>query len=135
MQPEAVREAIADGTVDAVKFEGETRILWQEVVTLGVLRRWTPRVVSAALPLQRVPSLARSVRRRVDLPRGLWELLALVAEERAAAEEREITVSDVIEEALHHALHAPITSGSSSEERIADLRAAAVWPLIWDVES
>ncbi|HYI09739.1 MAG TPA: helix-turn-helix domain-containing protein [Thermoanaerobaculia bacterium] len=104
MQPPAVREAIAEGSIDAVDHEGQIRIPWEEVVTLGLLVRWTPRMVSRALPAADVPPLARSVRGRVELPQYLWDRLALLAEERARAEEREITVSDVLEEVVHHAL-------------------------------
>jgi hypothetical protein len=135
MQPEDVRAAIAEGVADAVELEGEIRIPWEEVITLGVLRRWTPRVVSSALPAEQVPELVRSVRKPIQLPRYLWELLAIVAAERTATEEREVTMSDVIEEAVHHALHAQVTSWKSLEERIPGVCTAAVWPLIWDVES
>lgn len=131
MTAESVREAIEDGVIDAVDFEGDLRIAWQELVVLGVLYRWTPRMVNTAVPRQHVPPLARSVRKPTDLPQYLWKLLDIIATERAAAEEREIAISDVIEEAIHHALlDQPLRS---LEQRIPGIRLAAAWPLIWDV--
>jgi hypothetical protein len=135
MEPGRVLEAIEDGSIEAVVFEGELRIHWEEVVTLGVLQRWTPRIVSTALPPRQVPPLARSVRKAIELPRYLWELLALFAAQRAITEAREITVSDVLEEVVHHSLHGQVHSWHLLEERIPGIRTAAVWPLVWDVDS
>jgi hypothetical protein len=131
MTEDQVKEAIEDGVIDAVDFEGDPRIAWQELVVLGVLYRWTPRLIATAVPRQHVPPLARSVRKPIDLPHYLWELLALVTTERTVAEERELTVSDIIEEAIHHALLDK--TPRALEQRLPGIRLAAAWPLIWDV--
>lgn len=132
MTVDEVRRAIEDGVIEAVDFDGELRIAWQEVVVLGMLQRWTPRIISTALPPQQVPPLARSARRPVHLPRYLWDLLALLARERSTNEDRELTISDLVEEALHHAVLADLESAEEMERQIPGIRKTAAWPLTRD---
>jgi hypothetical protein len=132
MAPETVREAIAAGTIDAAGEGEELRLAWEEIVTLAVLRRWTPRIISNALPGAMVLPLAARERRRVDLPRYMWKLLSILAAERAAAEDRPLTVSDLLEECVYQTHVARITSWTSLDERIPGVTAAAVWPLVWE---
>jgi hypothetical protein len=127
MVPETVREAIADGTIDAVGEGEELLLAWEEIMTLAVLRRWTPRIISNALPDAMVPPLAARERNRVDLPRYMWQLLAVLAAERAAAEDRPLTVSDLIEECVYQTCVAGITS---LDEQIPGVSVAAEWPLV-----
>lgn len=133
LSPDAVRQAIASGAVDGAGRGDEVRLAWEEVVTLAALRRWTPRIMSNALPDGMVLPLAKRERRRVDLPRYMWELLAILAAERTAAEGRLLTVSDLIEEAVDQTHVSGITPWSSIEERIPGVTAATVWPLVWEV--
>lgn len=118
---EAVREAAAGGS--------EPRMGWEDVVALGLEQRWTYRMLTEALgpDAAALPLLVRVVPRRVLLPRYQWDVLGLLAARRARDEQREITVSDVIEEAVAAYL-AAIDDWGALEASLPGVRAAAMWP-------
>jgi hypothetical protein len=130
MPPDGLLEAIAAGNVEAEDYAGETCLSWNDVVALAAVERWPPRIISEALPRELVPRLARGVRAQVNLPRYLWKLLRIVAMERAEAADVKLTLSDMIEEAIHHTHVASITDWSPFEEQIPGVRAAMKWPLV-----
>jgi hypothetical protein len=123
-----VRRRIADGSVEAVDREGEPLVPWEELIAAAVDERWTPRLLAEALPPRAVPRLARSASGTIVLPLYLWKLLRAVARDLAAAEDRELTVSDLIERAVHREHVEEIRDWQSVEERIPGIRVAAVWP-------
>ena len=100
--PAAVLEkAIAEGVVDG------GAVAWGDVVALGLEHRWTVRMLSEALrgrDRAALPPLVRTVAGRVVLPRYQWQLLRFLAAEQARGERREITASDLLEEAVSTAL-------------------------------
>lgn len=125
-----VREAIADGRITAIPAGGEVRIMWQDVVALGLEQRWTLRMLTEALrgaDAAALPPPIRVVPHRVLLPQYQWDVLRLLAAQRARDERREITVSDLLEEATA-ALLAAIDDWEAWETSLPGLRAAAAWP-------
>jgi hypothetical protein len=100
---------------------------WEDVVALGLEHRWTYRMLSAACP-EALPPLVRGVTRSVALPRYQWAVLRLLAARQSEAEGREITVSDLIEEAVSMAVLTRIEDWESVEAALPGVRAAAEWP-------
>lgn len=126
-----VQEALDTGVVTALGTGGEFAIGWEDVVVLGLEHRWTPRMLTVALRgsgMYALPPLIRVVSRRVALPSYQWKILRLIAAQRSAAEEREITVSDLIEEAISTAVVTRIEDWSTLEASQPGLREAAGWP-------
>lgn len=127
----AVQEAIGTGVVTALGTGSDVAIGWEDVVVLGLEHRWTPRMLTEALRgagIHALPPLIRVLSRRVALPSYQWKLLGLIAARRSQAEEREITVSDLLEEAISTAVVTPIEDWSTLEASQPGLRAAAWWP-------
>lgn len=125
-----VRDALAGGTISAIGGGPELRIAWEDVVALGLEHRWTYRMLTEALrgvDAPALPPLVRVVPRRVVLPRFQWDALRLLAERRASDERREITASDLLEEATSGFLSAT-ADWDALETSIPGLRAAAAWP-------
>lgn len=126
-----VRHAIEQGTITAVAVDGEPRVAWEDVVALGLEQRWTYGMLTAALrrcdeaPL---PALVRVVAGRVRLPRYQWEILRFLAGRRAHAEGRQLTASDLLEEAVSTALLTTIDDWEPLEALLPGVRAAAAWP-------
>lgn len=126
-----VQRAIDDLTVAASDAGGEARIGWEDVVALGLEHRWTVRMLSEALrgrEAAALPPLVRVAAREVVLPRYQWEVLRLLAERRTREERREITVSDLLEEAVSEALLGRIEDWESLEAALPGVREATAWP-------
>ncbi len=126
---EVMRAAIAEGTIEATRTGEALRIAWDDLVVLGLNHRWTYRILTAALrdagaPL--LPPLVQGTPGRVELPRYQWQLLGQLAERRAREERRELTVSDLLEEAATEFL-ARIDDDTWGS--LPGARAAAAWPL------
>lgn len=127
----AVQEAIETGVVTALSIGNEIALAWEDVVVLGLEHRWTPRMLTEALRgrgMYALPPLVRVSSREVALPSFQWKLLRLIAAERSKAEEREITVSDLVEEAISTALVTRIIDWTALEASQPGLRAATEWP-------
>jgi hypothetical protein len=126
-----VRQAIEQGTITAIPDGPRLRIDWEDVVALGLEHRWTVRMLTAALRGRggaALPPLVRAVAGRVILPRYQWQILRFLAARRARDERREITASDLLEEAVSLALLAKIDDWEQLEESLPGVRAAAAWP-------
>jgi hypothetical protein len=126
-----VRQAIDQGGIAAIADGAETRIAWEDVVTLGLEHRWTVRMITAALrglDHASLPDLVRVRPGQVVLPRYQWQVLRLLAARRAKAEKRKITVSDLLEEAVSMALLSRIEEWDRLEASLPGVRAAAAWP-------
>lgn len=127
----AVQEAIDTGVVTALGTGSDLAIGWEDVVVLGLEHRWTLRMLTVALRgpgMDVLPPLIRVVSRPVALPSCQWKILRLIAAQRSEAEEREITVSDLIEEAISTAVVTRIEDWSTLEASQPGLRAATGWP-------
>jgi hypothetical protein len=127
----AVHEAIDEGTIAPIPCGEETRLAWEDVVALGLEHRWTYRTLTEALRGVRgapLPQLVRVVPRPVLLPRYQWKILSLVAAQRARTERRDITVSDLVEEAISTAVLTKIEEWQPLASALPGLRAAANWP-------
>ncbi|HEX6100987.1 MAG TPA: hypothetical protein VF432_32010 [Thermoanaerobaculia bacterium] len=128
-----LRQAIEEGTVAAIPSGGgELRIAWEDVVALGLEHRWTYRLLTAALrgrSAAALPPLVRVKRGHVELPDYQWQILRLLAARRAHDERREITASDLLEEAVTTALLTPIDERGWErlDAALPGVRAAA-WP-------
>ena len=131
VEPATVWQALEEGTITALPSGEALRIAWEDVVALGLEHRWTYRMLTAALrgfddaPL---PPLVRTVAGRVALPRYQWQILRLLAARKAGDERRQITVSDLLEEAVSMALLTPIEEWDPLEASLPGVRAAAAWP-------
>jgi len=107
------------------------RIDWEDVVTLGLEHRWTYRMLTAALrglDAAALPVLVRVITRPVLLPRYQWQVLRLLAARQSQRERREITVSDLIEDAVSTAVLMRIDDWEALEAELPGVRAAAEWP-------
>jgi len=127
----AVQDAIDDGRIAAVASGGGLRIAWEDVVALGLEHRWTFRMLTAALRGlggAALPPLVRVATRPVALPRYQWQVLRAMAARQARAEGREITVSDLIEEAISTEILTKIEDWESVEAEVPGVREAAGWP-------
>lgn len=123
----AVRQALEDGTLGAVS----SCVSWEELVAWALQTRWTYRMLTAALQGRhrgRLPRLARVTRGRIVLPRYQWKLLRHLAAEKARAERREITVSDLLEEAVTTAFVMKIEEWDRLERILPGIHAADAWP-------
>lgn len=132
-----VRQAIDEGVIAAIPAGGEARIGWEDVVTLGLEHRWTVRTIARALrglDHSSLPDLVQVRAGRVVLPHYQWQVLRLLAARRAEAEERELTVSDLLEEAVSTAVLAQIDDWESLEASLPGVRGAAAWPSATDME-
>lgn len=118
---EAVRDAMSGGN--------GLRAGWEDVVALGLRHRWTFAMLTEVLgsDAAALPPLVRVVARRVLLPRYQWDVLTVLAARRARDERREITVSDLIEEAVAGHL-AAADVWDDLEASLPGVRAAAMWP-------
>jgi hypothetical protein len=131
VEPAAVRQAVEEGTVTALPSSEALRIAWEDVVALGLEHRWTYRMLAAALrgfdeaPL---PPLVRTVAGRVVLPRYQWQILRVVAAGKAHDKRRQITISDLLEEAVTMAVLTTIEEWDPLEAMLPGVRAAAAWP-------
>ncbi|HEX6096828.1 MAG TPA: hypothetical protein VF432_10935 [Thermoanaerobaculia bacterium] len=115
---------IAPETVETASGPG---LSWEDIVALGLEHRWTYRTLTAACP-EALPPLVRVVTRPVALPRYQWAVLRLLAARQAQEQGREITVSDLIEEAVSTAVLTRIEDWASLEQALPGVRAAAEWP-------
>lgn len=126
-----MRQAIEQGTVAAIPEGAEVRISREEVVGLGLEHRWTVRTLAAALrglDAAALPELVRVRPGRIALPRYQWQVLELLAARRAEDGKREITASDLLEEAVSTAILAQIDDWETLEASIPGVREAAAWP-------
>jgi hypothetical protein len=123
-----VRRRIGDGRIAAAERGGRPFVAWQELIGVAMAERWTPRLVAEALPARAVPRLARSAAGTIELPAYAWTVLRAAARELSAAERRELTVSDLIERAIHREYVEEIRDWAPLEERTPGIRAAALWP-------
>lgn len=129
--PAAVRQAIEEGTITAIPVGRELRIVWEDVVALALEHRWTFRMLTEALrgcDRTALPPPVRVVTARVALPRYQWQLLRLLAARRTHAEHRQITVSDLLEEAITTTFLMQIENGDPLETSLPGLHAATAWP-------
>lgn len=120
--------AIAEGTIEAARTGEALLIAWDHVVVLGLNHRWTDRILTAALrdadsPL--LPPLVQVMPGRVELPRYQWQILNALAERRGREERRELTVSDLLEEATSELL---ARMQDDTWDSLPSTRAAAAWP-------
>lgn len=124
----AVRKAIEEG---AVSPDAAGAIPWEDVVALGLEHRWTLRMLTEALrgrDRAALPPLVRAVAGRVVLPRHQWQILRLLAADRTRAERREITASDLLEEAISTVLLTRDSDWERIEAALPGVRAALAWP-------
>lgn len=131
IDPSTVQLAIDDGTVAAIRSGGEVRIAWEDVVALGLEHRWTYRMLTDALRGRAgaaLPRLVRVVTGCVVLPRYQWQILRFLAASQAREEGREITVSDLLEEAVSTALLTRNHDWERIEAALPGVRAAVAWP-------
>jgi len=127
----AIQAAVEQGVVTVLGSGSEAAIAWEDVVMLGLEHRWTPRMFTEALRgrgIQVLPPLVRVTPERVVLPAYQWKILRLTSATRSRSEEREITVSDLIEEAVSTGVIAKIEDWTTLEASQPSLRAAAEWP-------
>jgi hypothetical protein len=123
--PSVLQQAVAEGVIEP------GAVPWDDVVALGLEHRWTVRMLTEALRgagLAALPPLVRTVAGRVVLPRHQWQLLRFLAADRARTEHREITASDLLEEAVSTALLTQIQDWTRLEAALPGVRAAAAWP-------
>jgi hypothetical protein len=131
IEPATVRQALEEGTIVAVPAGEALRVGWEDVVGLGLEHRWTYRMLAAALrgfddaPL---PPLVQTVAGRVVLPRYQWQILRVLAARKGHAKRRQITVSDLLEEAVSTAVLTTIEEWDPLEAMLPGVRAAAAWP-------
>jgi hypothetical protein len=126
-----IQEAGEEGALAEVPSDGDLRIAWEDVVALGLEHRWTFRMLTAALRGRfraALPPLVHVVAGRVALPRHQWQILRFLAARRARAECREITVDDLLEEAVSTAVLTQIIDWDTLEAAIPGVREAAAWP-------
>ncbi len=123
-----IRRELAEGNVAALQSGGETRIAWADLVWLGLMRRWTVRMLSDAVRGRRMPALVRVVPGTLELPRYQWRVLALLAEERRREEGRAWSASDLVEEAISDFILPSGDDWQSLEAVAPGLRAASEWP-------
>ena len=126
--PAAIGKAIAEGIVGPT---AGGAIPWEDVVALGLEHRWTIRTLTEALQGRdraALPPLVRAVAGRVVLPRYQWQILHFLAASRTRAERREITASDLLEEAVSTALLTRDQDWERLEAALPGVRAAAAWP-------
>ena len=126
-ESEVVRR-IEDGSIAAVRRGGRRLVPRRELIGVLMAERWTPRLVAEALPSRAVPHPARSVAGTVELPGYAWKVLRAMARELSVAENRELTVSDLIERAIHRDYVEEVRDWPSLEEGTPGIRAAAMWP-------
>jgi hypothetical protein len=127
----AVRQAIDQGAIAAIPDGAEVRIAWEDVVALGLEHRWTLRMLTAALrglDGASLPDLVRVRPGQVVLPRYQWQVLHLLAVSRAKTGKRNLTVSDLLEEAISTAFLSNPEDWDRLEELLPGVRAAATWP-------
>jgi len=127
----AIHAAVEQGIVAVLGSGSEAAIGWEDVVMLGLEHRWTPRMFTEALRgpgIHVLPPLVRVRAGRVFLPHYQWKLLRLIAAQRSRSEERDITVSDLIEDAISTAVITKIEDWTTLEASQPGLRAAAEWP-------
>ncbi len=100
---EEVAAAVRRGVIGAPPLCDAMRITWVDVAELA-LRRWTPRMVAAALGVGNVdallPPLNRVKRIAVYLPLYQIRLLHVLAETRAAGFRARLNASDILEQQL-----------------------------------
>jgi excisionase family DNA binding protein len=126
-----VQAAIEEGTITSLELGTKREIGWEDLVVLGLQHRWTPRMLSVALGEGSgdvLPPLVRVVAGRVVLPLYQWKILRALAAQRSKDEEREITASDLIEEAVSTAVLTGIEDWTRLEALQPGIRAAAEWP-------
>lgn len=108
-------------------YNGEPRVFsWEDVVHLAY-RRWTPRMIDAALARQLYPVLPRPQRVRrfaVHLPLYQLRLLHYLAEQRGTARIR-LNASDILERVLHDLAN---TVAAEAEAAMPGFREALRYP-------
>lgn len=129
--PEDVLQAVQQGVLSPAQDGDDLRVSWEDVVALGLERRWTLRMLTEALQDDEVPTLPHSIRvvsGRALLPRYQWQLLRWLAAQQSRQESREITPSDLLEEAVDAAMAARGIDWKEVETVIPAIRAALAWP-------
>jgi hypothetical protein len=94
-----INAAIADGTIEARRDTEDVLFSWDDVAALA-LRRWTPRMVGAALDVvhrDAIPRLNRVRQIQVQLPLYQIRLLHVLAEARRARFRGRLNASDILE--------------------------------------
>ena len=128
---QVVEDALADGTIAGQPCDGGVGLRWADVVVLGMEHRWTPRMLTEALRRRNAPGLpplVRTVPGRIVLPQYQWTVLRLLSARRARDERRELTISDLIEEAIMTAVLTRIDDWRNLESGQPGMRDAAEWP-------
>jgi hypothetical protein len=131
IDPAAVQQAIDEKTITAIPVGRELRVVWEDVVTLALEHRWTPRLLTEALrrfPRAPLPPLLRTVPARIVLPRYQWHLLRLLAARQSHAERRNITVSDLLEQAVTTVFLMKIEDWEEMEKSLPGVQDAVSWP-------
>jgi hypothetical protein len=132
MSEEEIRRELEEGSVATLRFGGDVRIAWADLVWLGLVHRWTYRTVSDAVRGHRtaalLPPLVRVVPGRVELPRYQWRVLGLLAAARRREQGGAWSASDVLEEAVRDFVVASIDDWQEFETVFPGVRAASEWP-------
>jgi len=128
----AIQHQLDEGAITALRFGGELRISWTDVVWLGLISRWTYRMLSMAVRGRRaaglLPRLVRVVPGTLELPRYQWQVLTMLAAERRRDEGRMWNASDLVEEAISNFIVPCIDNWPALETAAPGLRAASEWP-------
>ncbi|HYC89487.1 MAG TPA: hypothetical protein VEO54_09780 [Thermoanaerobaculia bacterium] len=127
----AVQQAIDDKTITPIPVGRELRVVWEDVVTLALEHRWTSRLLTDALrrfPRAPLPPLLRVTPARVTLPRYQWHILRLLAARQSRADRRDITVSDLLEQAVTTAFIMRIEDWEELEKSLPGVSDTVSWP-------
>jgi hypothetical protein len=123
-----IAAAIDEGAIEPQRDQDEARFSWDDVAALA-LRRWTPRMIDAALDVvhrEAVPRLNRVRQIQVQLPLYQIRLLHVLAEMRRARFRGRINASDVLEYEL---LEVALTMDADEiEAEIPGFRSALQYP-------
>jgi hypothetical protein len=123
-----ISAAITDGTIEPRRDTEDVLLSWDDVAALA-LRRWTPRMVDAALDVvhrDAIPRLNRVRQIQVQLPLYQIRLLHVLAETRRARFRGRLNASDILEyELLEVALS---MDADEIEAEIPGFRSALQYP-------
>lgn len=116
---------VAEGTGKGVRHV----MSWQDVAVLGLLHRWTIRMVARAAPPGVLPHGLVTKRHEIALPAYQWAVLAHSAElRRAGGMDAEYGVSDAVEETIFHYLVSCVDDWQVINQNCPTAERAAMWP-------
>jgi hypothetical protein len=102
---------------------------WQDVIALGLLHRWTIRMVAEVSPSGAIPQALATQPGEISLPAYQWAVLAHSAElRRAAGMDPDYGLSDAVEEAVFHYVVSCVGDWRPIEQRCPTAERAAMWP-------